>query len=395
MPTEKEYESLHARIAALRELVTGNVGADVSAQPGLADAILQRIDQMYDAAVKEQDRTPPPADNGLSGLIGLGPDAAKDFGDTQMPHGVENYDEQVASERILSVGDMYYIYQHEKIGVFRVVQKLKELFNAGAVRLSRGTGAFQLYQFDRREVLRYTFDERRAAYRRAFGYGNAPLVPGSRTNADFHPLFTNFNNQVAMFWRDKRISDVMRTGAYDPSFGSIAIVRRSGLDLRNNLKYTSYGHLNVMRVELMQLLGEAFKILEAPDVKNLFGADNAWDVIEEVLTRYFNERLETSPRQRMAVTGRQVLRWLGQPHILKEQRGQFEALLLEIAEPAEEWITSAQSLGLAVRSQRIGNSDAASPAMRNGSPRTAQRPPAKRPPPKRGVRPNGAQREVW
>ena len=167
-------------------------------------------------------------------------------------------------------------------------------------------------------------------------------------------------------------------------------MRRSGLDLRNNLKYTSYGHLNVMRVELMQLLGEAFKILEAPDVKNLFGADNAWDVIEEVLTRYFNERLETSPRQRMAVTGRQVLRWLGQPHILKEQRGQFEALLLEIAEPAEEWITSAQSLGLAVRSQRIGNNDAASPAMRNGAPRTAQRPPAKRPPPKRGVRPNGA-----
>jgi hypothetical protein len=54
------------------------------------------------------------------------------------------------------------------------------------------------------------------------------LVNGARTNADFHPLFTNFNDQVASFWRDKRISDVMRTGAYDPSFGSIAIVRRSG-----------------------------------------------------------------------------------------------------------------------------------------------------------------------
>ena len=31
------------------------------------------------------------------------------------------------------------------------------------------------------------------------------------------------------------------------------------------------------------------------------------------------------------------------------QRGQFEALLLEIAEFAEEWLTSAQSMGLARR----------------------------------------------
>jgi hypothetical protein len=31
------------------------------------------------------------------------------------------------------------------------------------------------------------------------------------------------------------------------------------------------------------------------------------------------------------------------------QRGQFEALLLEIAEFAEEWLTSAQSMGLAKR----------------------------------------------
>jgi hypothetical protein len=51
----------------------------------------------------------------------------------------------------------------------------------------------------------------------------------------------------------------------------------------------------------------------------------------------------------MAVAGREVLRWLAQPHIMKMQRGPFEALLLEIAEYSEEWLTSAQSLGLAQR----------------------------------------------
>ena len=34
---------------------------------------------------------------------------------------------------------------------------------------------------------------------------------------------------------------------------------------------------------------------------------------------------------------------------MKMERGQFEALLLEIAEFAEEWLTSAQSMGLARR----------------------------------------------
>jgi len=68
-----------------------------------------------------------------------------------------------------------------------------------------------------------------------------------------------------------------------------------------------------------------------------------------VLIRYFNERLVTSPRQRMGVTGREVLRWLAQDHILKTTRSEFEALLLEIAEYAEEWLTSAQAMGHAGR----------------------------------------------
>jgi hypothetical protein len=349
MAKESEYQALLDRIAALQETVTDQHAADLIANPQLADALMDKIDDMLEAVVGADQKAKPPPDQGLAQLVGVGPEAAAQFGDNRIPQGVEPYDEQVQSERIIAVGDLYYIYQHEKIGVFRVMRKLKELFQAGAVRLSGGEGAFRLYQFDRRDVLRYTIRDRLAAYRRAFGYGRTPAPSGTTPNVDFHHLLSHFINQVALYWRDKRISDVVRERAYDPSFGSMAIVRRAGLDLRNNLKFTSYGHLNVLRVEVMQLLDEAFRILSADDVKNLFGVDTSWDVVEEVLVRYFNERLVTSPRQRMAVAGRDVLRWLAQPHVMKMQRGPFEALLLEIAEPAEEWLTSAQSLGLAQR----------------------------------------------
>jgi hypothetical protein len=345
--TEAQYEALFERIAALRETVAKRQAGDLTQNPALADALVAQVDSLLQTVLDADRVASVPPDKGLAELVGVGPEAAERLGQTRLPAAVEPYDETVTSERIIAIADLYYIYQHERIGVFRVVRRLQELFRAGTLRLSSGQGAYWLYQFDRRQVLRYTRRDRRVAYRRVLGYGTAPVPPGSRPNTDFHRLLTHFMNEVAAYWRDKRISDVIRERAYDPSFGSVAIVRRAGLDLRNNGKFTSFGNLSVLRVEVMQLLDEAFRILNQDDIKRLFGADNAWDVIEEVLVRYFNEQLVTSPRQRMAVSGREVLRWLASPHILQTQRPQFEALLLEIAEHAEEWLTSAQSLGQA------------------------------------------------
>ncbi|HEY3744433.1 MAG TPA: hypothetical protein VGL53_31535 [Bryobacteraceae bacterium] len=374
MATERDYQNLYDRIAGLRETVTSRLASDLIANPQLADALTKQIDDMLKSVVDADASAPLPPDKGLSALAGVGPDAAKELGAARMPGGIEPYDETITSERIMAVGDMYYLWQHEKIGVFRVVQKLQELFRAGTVRLSGGPGAFSLYQFDRREVLRYTQRDRLAAYKRIFSYGGTSVPTGSRANTDFHKLFGHFVHQVTLFWRDKRISDVIRERAYDPSFGSIAIVRRAGLDLRNNLKWLSFGHINVLRVEVMQLLEEAFKILDSEDIKRLFGADNAWDVVEEVLIRYYNERLVTSPRQRMGVTGREVLRWLAQPHILQTTRAQFETLLLEIAEQSEEWLTSAQAMGLSGRpaSQRVLPWDQAGPSPMHANGRTSR-----------------------
>jgi len=369
MLSEREYQDRIDRIQALRSQVAERLSGSLVSNPALAEELNRQIDELVQATATADAAAPAPPDRGLAELIGIGPGAAQVFGDVKIPPGVAAYDENVNSERIVAVGDLYYIYQHEKIGVFRVVQKLKQLFEAGAVRLSGGEGAYRLYQFDRRDVLRYTKNDRISAYRRVLGYGSGLGSGQSRPNTDFHMLFAHFVNQVTLFWRDKRISDVIRERAHDPSFGSIAVVRRSGLDLRNNLKFTSYGHLNVLRVEVMQLLEESFRILGSPDVIDLFGADNAWDVVDEVLIRYFDERLQSSPRQRMAVNGRDVLRWLAGNHVMETARGEFEALLMEIAEPAEEWLTSAQAMSLARRTgsdrvlpwEQMGQSGIATP----------------------------------
>src|ERR1700734_4529766 len=202
MALHKDNQALYARIAALRGQVTDRLGADLISNPQLADALTKQIDDMMKSVVDADAKAPLPADKGLGALIGIGPDAAGEIGATRIPPGIEAYDETITSERILAVGDMYYLWQHEKIGVFRVVKKLQELFKAGTVRLSGGPGAFALYQFDRRDVLRYTKGDRMSAYKRIFGYGGAPVPPGSRPNTDFNKLFSYLFYQTTFFWRD-------------------------------------------------------------------------------------------------------------------------------------------------------------------------------------------------
>jgi hypothetical protein len=144
----------------------------------------------------------------------------------------------------------------------------------------------------------------------------------------------------------------------------------------------------------MQLLDEAYRILGSDDIKRIFGADTAWDVIEIILAQYFGERLVTSPRQRMAITGRELFRWLAQPHVLQTQRAQFETLLLEIAENAEEWLTSAQSLGVAVRQEDRGVLPWDRSSLPVGGGERVARPPLPRKPPRPAERARGTRGRV-
>ena len=346
MTTTREYQDFLAQIAALRETMVEQLSSQLIQDPETAQEITSQLDALMEAAVAQDMQQAPPPDNGLAQLVGIGDEAADELGDARISYGLAPYDETVTSERIIAVGDLYYIYQHEKVGVFRTMLKLQELFKAGTVRLSSGRGAFGLYQYDRRQVLRHTARDRMQAYRRVFGYTRVPPPAGAKPNQEFQGLLVNFMTQVARYYRDKRISEVIRPQSDRSSYGSVAIVRRAGLDLRNNLKGASNGHVNVLRVEMMQLLDEAFRIFGEPDIRKLFGADTAWDVIEDVAKRHMNRpSLNVSQRNRMAIAGRKVLHWLAQPHVLNASRPEFEALLHDIADDAEEWLTSAEALG--------------------------------------------------
>lgn len=348
MPTRDQYFTLLGQTAKIRSelasMFASERPSDGSARDLLSNKLTDLERQLGDML---GETSPAPPDKGLSALVGIGADAGASFGSVPAPIDVPSYDEAVFSERLFAVGDLYYCYQLERLGMFRAIQKLQELFRAGKLRLGSGQGAFELYRFDRREVLRYTCKERKQAYRRVLGYGDTCPPPGARPNQAFHGLFSQFNLRVAQLFRDKRIAETFRpgAGATDPGFGSIAMARRAGLDLRSNLKRASYGDVNVLTMELLQLTSSAFEILGAPDIRHQFGTDTGWDTLEEVLERYLGEAPVVSQRSRMAETGRAIILWLAQNFILTQGRTAFEALVQGIAEMCEEWLTSAEALG--------------------------------------------------
>jgi hypothetical protein len=357
MPSNNDLDGLKNQRARLIEGVISSLGPEALADPSLPDVVSRLVDQRLASTgvvTAANGSRPgmsggpvqPPTDGGLMDLIGLGASAPTDFTQTGMSPGIVDYDDTVTSERLMATADLYYQYMHERLGVFQVIFKLQELFRAGSVRISAGPGAFGLYRFDKHAILRYKRAERMQAYRRVLGYGPANPGPNARPNQEFHGLFTHFIGETAKFWRDKRITEVIRERANDPSFGSAALVRRAALDLRNNVKNSSYGYVNVLRIETSQALAEAFQILDSPDLKAQFGAETPWDMIELVMWQYFHQSVAASAMNRMAVSGRSVLQWLAQPHVLTSDRRMFEAKLQPVAEPVEEWLSSNEGMRL-------------------------------------------------
>src|SRR2546429_4516877 len=116
MATEQEYQNLYDRVAALMDKAADLRSADLIANPQLADALIKQIDSLLQSAVDADKNALPPPDKGLAALAGIGPEASAEFGKTRIPSGVQPYDETINSERIIAVADVYYLWQHEKIG---------------------------------------------------------------------------------------------------------------------------------------------------------------------------------------------------------------------------------------------------------------------------------------
>src|ERR671914_338517 len=115
------------------------------------------------------------ANGGMEGfldLFGFGGKGPIEFENLPYPHITPDFDDSVVPSQLHAAAELYYIYQHERMKVFQVIEVLRRLFQQGRMRIQRGPGARALYTIEKWAPLRYTLRDRMIAYRRAFNYGN-------------------------------------------------------------------------------------------------------------------------------------------------------------------------------------------------------------------------------
>ncbi len=249
---------------------------------------------------------------GFIDLIGFGSEGVQPFGSLSYPYLKPDFDEAVIPSQLHAAAELYFIYQHERMRVFEVAGILRRLFQLGRLRIQRGPGARGLYILEKWQPLRYSSRDRQIAYRRAFNYGKAPTPAGAVTNKNFHYQLVAFMTSLAQYFRDLTIGQVIR-GANDIDqrpYGNIATIQRLGIDLRYSLDRASYGNILALTHEVGHYLSEILDLLDAPDIKKSFDANNKWDVVEQVSVRHLGGARELSQRAKMAESGRRILQWI-------------------------------------------------------------------------------------
>jgi hypothetical protein len=250
--------------------------------------------------------------DGFLDLIGFGGKGAPPFEKLSYPYIKPDFDEAVIPSQLHAAAELYYIYQHERMKVFQVVDVLRRLFQLGRMRIQRGPGARGLYLLEKWKPLRYTLRDRMIAYRRTFNYGAAPAPAGAVVNRHFHTQFVAFMTAVSQYFRDLLIGEVIRGGQLleQRPFGPVATIQRTGLDLRWALDRSSYGNILALAQETGHYLKSMLELLDAPDIKKAFDANSKWDVIEIVSNRHLGGMAELSQRAKMAESGRRILQWI-------------------------------------------------------------------------------------
>lgn len=332
-------ESIRSRSKLAKDLQSRYPNAELS---DLVKHYNAGVKQMYGPSSTESPKITDPInvtwDDGFANI---------DVTEIAAPDVTADVDRKITPENVFSVSNLYACYQFDQLGVFGVVESVFRDFFYGKLRISSEPGALALYRYEKRKKERYPKSKRYQIYKRCFNYGPAKLAADSLVNRDFHKLLLNFVTAVTRFYRDQRISEVIRKGAagVQPSFGSLETVKKAGIDLRNSINRYSAGVTLLFTMELSSYLTECLDVLRLPEIQSSYNVKNEWQLIEKIGEQRLRKVEKASVRGSLAQEGKRMLEWLAGDDVLEEDNIPFEITLNLVGQWAERWSISHKSLG--------------------------------------------------
>ena len=248
-----------------------------------------------------------------------------------LPNLEDDVDIEIVKENLNAVQAIYFSYQLEEMRMYQVVERIVELFRQGLLPLSRGRVGDYLYKYYQKAAERITESERRDLYFRCFGApGGNPNV--GEPNRDFNELWLRFVSAVSSFARQLTVDRLLRTNV--PMSVSQEQVRKAGRDLGANLSRNGYGIAYFAATEMQKSIIEFRDVLTDPDLRNVFGARDMWQVIEIVNSNYLGGPKNTHRFRTQSRAGAVIIRWIAN-HVQRLSNVSGEVLNTdEIANPA-------------------------------------------------------------
>ena len=242
--------------------------------------------------------------NLLTGAIEGAPPSALEI---DLPDLEAAVDIDIVKENLHAVQAIYFSYQLEEMRMYQVVERIVDLFRQGQLPLGRGRVGDYLYKYYQKAGERITESERRDLYFRCFG------APGGNPNAgepnrDFNELWLRFVSAVSSFARQLTVDRLLRSTM--PMAVSQEQVRKAGRDLGANLSRNGYGIAYNAAIEMQQSILEFRDVLTDPDLRNVFGARDMWQVIDIVNANYLGGSRNTHRFRTQSRNGAIIIRWI-------------------------------------------------------------------------------------
>jgi phage tail sheath protein FI len=224
----------------------------------------------------------------------FGVEAAQSVSETaiSLPDLSSAVDLEIVATNLRAIQTLYVAAMLEELALFRVVDRLVELFTRGQLPLGASDAGRLLSQYFRSVANRLSEAQRRGLYARVFG------IPGSddgpTPNRDFDTLWIRFVSAVASFVPPQD-NDSLRTAARE---------------LATNLSLHGCALSLYAANELAETISDAVAIVADPDVRAAYAARDMWQVIDQVATLELGGARNTARYRAMADAGAVVIAWL-------------------------------------------------------------------------------------
>ncbi|MEM1237642.1 MAG: hypothetical protein AAGI10_11770 [Pseudomonadota bacterium] len=239
--------------------------------------------------------------------------------------------QEVQATNLEAAQAIYFAAMMDEARLFDSVDKLAELFQIGALPLEKGLAGEYLYRYIRATPDRISPFERRNTYARVFGAATGDPSAAGTIFRNFDELWIRFVSSVSDWYRKNQVENLFSTnGNFVPSQEQ---VRKTGLDLAANLSLYCYGGTWFVASELQKNITEYIDLLSSPEIKQLYGARDMWQVIDQIAVLEFGQPVNTVRARTKANAGAMIIGWLEKHAAKLSEPGTMLINRAEIASP--------------------------------------------------------------